>query len=129
MKLQGIAIILMIFVADTSADKYDDMVTDMHTASPTANSSQAEPPADYCTAVHHTATAAMKARQLGVALPELMRQADKAGGSVALFKYILRAAYKLPRYYTEVNKEDAAQDFSNDLYARCLDDTLPAQKS
>ena len=129
MKLQGIAIILMIFVADTSADKYDDMVADMQTTNPAANNPQTEPPADFCTLVYRGAASAMRARQLGVSLPKLMRQAEGLGGRVELFKYLLRSAYKVPRYTTAVNKEDATLDFSNDIYAACLDGNLPVQKS
>lgn len=66
----------------------------------------------------------MEARQVGVAMPKVMDIYSNEDGSLdALVESIIMDAYDQPRMSVEANQQRQIQDYENDIFLRCMQQT------
>jgi hypothetical protein len=72
-----------------------------------------------CQALGELAHAIMTARQTGVPISELFKASDTGSGLSNFDRALILAAFDMPRFSSEAYRRQAAENFRNDVEARC----------
>ena len=109
MKIALLAIILLLLATTLHAETFEDK----HTV---------------CAAFSSFAETAMEVRQEGKSLhqitTDMLESKDLPDELNKLLLKIVYAAYDTPRYSSTSYQQKAIQDFSNEIYAGCMEDAL-----
>lgn len=116
MKFGAIAIVLILFVVDTMADKYDDMVAEKYANNDTG---YLGPSQEVCLAMSSLARTYMAERQAGNTSRVIVAIADGSAESRDLKREILRRAVQKPQVVSREWQLRYTDDFAVEIFEQC----------